>query len=180
MAETTIKEKVEDAAVADSQTKDTPKKDNGFFKTVIVLGVMQILIAAGVFVAIKFLILPKMPVSGEAQEETNAALVEKKEPGEIHLIENILVNPAGTNGTRYLSTSIGLEVAKSEESSEHFKEITPIVRDILIAVLSSKSLEDLGSAAGRDAIRKEILDRVNLSIAPDSVYKIYFVDYVLQ
>ena len=116
------------------------------------------------------------------------------EPAQIHMIEDLVVNPAGTNGTRYLSASIGLEYARvigSEKSTETsgghgaaaaggMGNKEPVIRDILIAILTSKNIGQLSSAEGKEALRAEIMEKVNHEVAPDTVYKVYLVDYVLQ
>lgn len=96
------------------------------------------------------------------------------------MTENIIVNPAETNGSRYLSTSLGLEHVKSEAIAARMQELTPVIRDIIIAVLSAKTLEELSSPSSKDGLRTEIMTKVNQAISPYKVDKIYFVDYVLQ
>ncbi len=183
MPETKVKEKVKAEEAPNIKTEpavESGNKSGGMLKLIIIFGIMQVMLAAGAFLAIKMVVLPKTAALAEKPaEEAKAAPVES-EPREIYLVDNIIVNPAGTNGTRYLSTSIGLEIEKSEESVEHMREKTPVVRDILIAVFSSKSLEELGSGEGKELIRKDILEKVNQALSPGSVSKVFFVDYVLQ
>jgi flagellar protein FliL len=177
MPETATNEKQEETAKSEPAA-ETEKKSSGFMKMVVVLGIMQVTLAVGAFFVVKMVVIPKAAAS--TQKPVIKVVAEKKEPGEIFLIENILVNPAGTNGTRYLSTSIGLELEKNEKAAERLKEMTPIARDILIAVFSSKTLDELGSTEGKEVVRKEILERINQAITPEKVTKVYFVDYVLQ
>lgn len=180
MPDPKVKDSVEESEPKVEATEEQPKKSSGLLKTIIIFGVLQLVLAAAAFATFKTVIKPRLAVTGESKTDLKETKVIEKEPGEIFLVDNIVVNPAGTNGTRYLSTSIGLEIKKTEKSAEAMKERTPAIRDILIAILSSKTLDELGSIEGKEIIRKEILERVNLSTTPEHVTKVYFVDYVLQ
>ena len=175
----------EDAA--EKSSKPSKSGSGGVKKLIIMVVGMQLVMASAAFGFVKFYIAPKIQHAYEAPaEEEHPA----KERGEIHLVENILVNPAGTNGTRFLSTSIGVETPKSEESGGGghgesggggaFEAASPIIRDILIAVLSSKTMEELSSVDGKTQLRNEILVKLNEAVAPDTIFNVYFVDYVLQ
>lgn len=155
------------------------KKSSGGLKKILILFVgIQLLMAVSAFAFLKMYIAPKITAAKEEPVKE-----EKQKRGQIHLIEDILVNPAGTNGTRYLSTSIGLEMSdlgEEGEETDRFGDLTPVIRDIFIAILSSRTLEELSSIEGKEKLRDEILVQVNEAIRPDSVYRVYFVDYVLQ
>jgi flagellar FliL protein len=179
MADTATREKLKAPEEPQAeQGQDAGKKSKGFPKKILVIGIMQVALAAAAFIVVKAIILPRTQAG--PGDGAHAVAAEHREPGQIHLIDNIIVNPAGTNGTRYLSTSIGLEVEKAAEMAEKMEELTPIMRDILIAVLSSKTLDDLSSSQAREQMRVEIQRGINAAIAPEKVIKVYFVDYVLQ
>jgi len=177
----------QDNQAAPAETAETPdasgkKKSAGLKNMLIVVAGLQVVMAASAFSFVKFYLAPKIQHAYETPAQAETA---PRERGEIHLIENILVNPAGTNGTRFLSTSIGVETSKSEAGGENekgggFAEISPIIRDMLIAVLSSKTMEELSSVEGKNRLRDEILLKLNSAVAPDSIFSVYFVDYVLQ
>jgi len=171
---------------AAGSTDSSGGKGSGGLKKLLLMFIgAQLVMAVGAFSFVKFYLAPKIQYAYEHPFEEPAV----REKGEIHLIENLLVNPAGTNGTRFLSTSIGIETSKLEGGGEGegeamaaagFAAISPIVRDILNAVLSSKTMEELSSVEGKSRLREEILTKLNEAVAPDSVYNVYFVDYVLQ
>ena len=54
------------------------------------------------------------------------------------------------------------------------------VRDLLITILSSRTVEQLTNAADREMMREEIANRINKLLGPQKVLAVYFVDYVLQ
>ena len=191
-----VKEKVDDAKGTTPEATAPEKKSGGFMKMLIAFAVIQIVLAAGAFFVVKMVFLPKIQAGSAAPAAENKPNVKAVEsPKEIVLIDNLIVNPAGTNGTRYLSTSIGLEIEKNgaggedkEESKEEgksgegdrMKKLTPVIRDILIAILSSRTLEELSSVEGKEAVRKEILEKIQLALGDIKLSRVYFVDYVLQ
>lgn len=170
----TVEEKLDQES--EGHPPEAAKKSGGLKKTLIFFVGLQVLMAGSAFVFLKMYLSPKIRTAYEKPAEA----MKEEQRGRIHLIKDVLVNPAGTNGTRYLSTSIGLETSDSEHGSDRFEELTPIVRDIFIAILSSKTMEELSSIDGKEKLRGEILAQVNEAVKPDSVYRIYFVDYVLQ
>ncbi len=192
-ATTEAVEEVKKAPEEESSEESKPDKpkSGGLLQTVIIIAIMQIITLAGAFFFVKMYLVPKVTVEGKAVEEIAP---QEREPAQIHMIEDLVVNPAGTNGTRYLSASIGLEYAKAIDSEKSVKASgghsaslaggmgnkEPILRDILIAILTSKNIEQLSSAEGKEALRAEIMEKINHEVAPDTVYKVYLVDYVLQ
>ena len=149
----------------------------GIFVAVIVL------MAVAAYLVVSMFLAPKGPLP-----ESTAAKVESPEKskpssergkGEIFMVEELLVNPTGTSGTRYLSASFGLEVP-DHAVAVRLEEQKLQVRDLLISILSSRTVEQLTTASERERMRLEIMDRLNRMIAPDRVSAVYFVDYVLQ
>jgi len=93
----------------------------------------------------------------EAQPATKAENSHKKpeargEKGEtaatMYEINDIVINPAGTGGSRFLSVSFGFELGNSKLANE-FEAREPLVRDALITILSSKSVAQLTDARER-------------------------------
>jgi flagellar FliL protein len=183
MPETVTKETpktIEPIQEEQAQVATGEKKPRLLIKMLVIFAIMQIALAAGAYFYVKMAVIPKASSGQNLQAKVAESKDAQKEPSQVYLTENIIVNPAGTNGSRYLSTSLGLEHVKSEEIATRMQELTPVIRDIVIAVLSAKTLEELSSPASKDGLRTEILTKVNQAISPYKVDKIYFVDYVLQ
>jgi flagellar FliL protein len=176
------------------ETKPEKKKSGLKFSLILIL-VSQLLFAgAGFFVVNKFIkpdpafdkIMNAQPDEAESQEGAAADDAEKQ----IFLLEDIIVNPAGTRGSRYLSVSIGVETkAEHQEAggshgagtpTSQLDQKKPLLRDALIRILSSKTIIQLTSTEEKEAIRQEILQNFQELLAPTPVYQIYFVDFVLQ
>jgi len=108
---------------------------------------------------------------GHGSDEGNGA-------SEFFTIESIVVNPAETGGTRYLSCSVSFEVAKDALSV--FKEKEVKIKDILITILSSKTVDELADIKQRNDMRKQILAVVNRYVAPAQADAVFLTDFVLQ
>jgi len=94
-------------------------------------------------------------------------------------IESIIVNPAGTGGTRYLSCGISFEMAGAEDVKV-FESKAAQVKDILITILSSKTVDELADITRRNQMRRQILTIVNRFLTPTQAKAVYLTDFVLQ
>jgi len=94
-------------------------------------------------------------------------------------IDGIVVNPASTGGSRFLSTNISFEL-ESPDGIETFKTNEIKIRDALNTILSSKTVTELSDLKTREMIRRQILSIVNKICKPEKAEAIYFVDFVLQ
>lgn len=118
--------------------------------------------------------------AGEATTSESAAT----KPGPTYSFEPFIVNVAGTNGTRYLKASISVECADKKVSTE-IGAVEYKVRDAILAVLSSYSLEDLSDVSKRDAIRRRVADAIEKALSgdglkPPRVRGVYFLEFVIQ
>lgn len=119
------------------------------------------------------------------EEKKEAAASEHGEGGEhegateFFTIESIVVNPAETQGTRYLSCSVSFEVA-SKEDLKAFEEKSVKIKDLLITILSSKTVDELADIKLRNDMRRQILAVVNRFTAPAQASAVYLTDFVLQ
>jgi flagellar protein FliL len=97
----------------------------------------------------------------------------------VHLIDNLVLNPAGTGATRFLLVSVGVQTANTA-AQELLKAREIEARDAVLRVLSVKHVEDLANTANRDGYKHEI------KLALDSVFgagftkRIYFSQFVIQ
>ena len=95
------------------------------------------------------------------------------------MVDDIIVNPSGTGGTRFLSCSIGFEMAAGEAVKE-FESRRPMIRDALITILGSKTLEQLSDAKEKEITRYQIKKRVEQLLNSQDLQGVYFTDFVLQ
>lgn len=99
--------------------------------------------------------------------------------GLIYSLDDMIVNPANTNGKMLLLASLGLSV-ETEESKKMLEEKQVVVKDAVISVLSSKSVIQLGSATYRDTLKVEILKNLSVQLPGSKINNIYFSKFIIQ
>ncbi len=194
--EKTTVEASEDTATADGSSAKGGKK-----KLIMLGGIGLAAVVIGIVVAL-FVVKPMLSGSSsdateeeyteqtEASEESSGhkAPKPKKKPkrshgGEsevlIYAIKDIVVNPAGTGGSRFLSVSFGFEL-NSPGLEEEFAAKEPVVRDALITILSSKTVAQLTDAKQKEIVRYQIRKRVSKLMGTEELIGVYFTDFVLQ
>jgi flagellar protein FliL len=174
----------ENPPTSDNQTAPpAPEKKPSSMKKLIMIGIPVFLLQVVVlyFVAAKFLVTP--PASAETPEVRHEE-PEGHEGAEgpaqsIFVVKDIIVNPAGTNGTRFLLMTVAFEVSSPGTQKElEQKEIQ--VRDALNTILGTMSLEQLASTEQREALRTQIAERVGEMLKTGSVTSVYFSKFIIQ
>jgi flagellar FliL protein len=180
----------------EAENEAQPKKALPIKKYGIYGAIVIVMMAAAYFVTLK--VVKPMLAGGDTSVEEkfeekaetedgghggSATLAEHGSGGEdesgVFLIEDLIVNPAGTGGRRFLSTSIGFELA-SPKATGLFEKREAIVRDALITILSSQSIPELSDFKQREKLRKLIELRVEKLLHTDAVAAVYFTEFVLQ
>jgi flagellar protein FliL len=115
--------------------------------------------------------------SGHGKESTK---VEKKDEavGAKMSLEEFLVNLGGSN-EHYLKTTLALGLKKGEAEEKLKEEVAPI-RDTILGVLTTKQPEDLATEAGKDKLKKELVEKLNKELGGEKVLKVYFLSFATQ
>ena len=98
---------------------------------------------------------------------------------DIYAIKDIVINPAGTGGTRFLSVSFAFEL-ESEELKAEFDAREAMIRDALITILSSRTVAQLTDPKQKEIVRYQIKKRVSDLMKTDELAGVYYTDFVLQ
>ena len=99
--------------------------------------------------------------------------------GEFKELKDIIVNPAGTNGQRYLMVALGLESNSSAALTEvENREI--VVRDTILKILSQYTVKELASIEHRNKTKNRLMEAVNGVLGGPEIDRMYFTQYVLQ
>jgi flagellar FliL protein len=91
-------------------------------------------------------------------------------------LEPFVVNLADPGLRRYLRVKITLEYL-SPYMEEELNQKLHRIRDTIIAVLRSKKTEDL---AQEDALKRELLAKINAELDTGQVKAIYFEEFIIQ
>lgn len=186
----------------DSENKSKPGKTGNFKKLILFGSVGVSVIVLGVLLAV-FVIKPMTSGSGagggEQAEMTQAESSEHDTKGKpeqhkpkkkkhsshgqvssgIYAIKDIVINPASTGGTRFLSVSFAFEL-ESEELKAEFETREAVIRDALITILSSKTVAQLTDSKQKEIVRYQIKKRVSDLMKTDELAGVYYTDFVLQ
>ncbi len=108
---------------------------------------------------------------------------EKKEDKTLpeHTIEldEFVVNLADGSHYAKVTIALGLEKPLGEGGKLEPKILAP-VRDTVIAVLSSKSMNELVSGEGKEKLKKDLKEKLNELLGKEIVKEVYFTSLTLQ
>ena len=149
----------------------------------IALAVVNMLVVAGVGAMIylnkkKEASNPKIDhvIAGEIEAQEH----EKNSPefiGKLIPLETFLINLAGSRGTKLAKINMEFEVSNDEVQKE-IDRLKPKVRDIIIILLSSKTYAEVSTSKGKDELREEIRDQVNLFLTKGKIKRVYFTEFI--
>ena len=94
-------------------------------------------------------------------------------------LDPMIVNPADSDGERYLKATIALEMYEEGIEQELEKRL-PQIKNQINNVLSSKSIEQIKTNEDREKLRREILTRVNGMLVTGRLSNVYFEEFVYQ
>ena len=174
-----------------TQEEQAPKeKKSGSLMLIIIIVVLILLIIVGALVA--FLLLgddesqpqaqPQQQVQQNMQRSgTNGAnnMQVSTEVGPMYPLDTFTVNLLSESGRRYLKVEMNLELS-GEELAAELDTKTAVIRDVIIRLLSSKSLEEISTAKGKDKLKSQIVDQLNMRMRDGHIKNVYFTDFVVQ
>jgi flagellar FliL protein len=175
---------------------DGAKEKSGMIKKLLIFGVPAFLVQLVLvyFLTAKFIVPitiqhngSKAAVQSVKDERGNQHSSESdgaSEEGEakeqhIYVVKDLIINPAGTNGQRYLLSTIAFNVS-TEEGLKELETKEMAVRDLLNSILTSKTMEQLIDVTQRESLRQEIGKRAEGMIANGKLLSVYFSKYIVQ
>ena len=138
-----------------------------------------------------FVIIPRLRsgesaevVSNSTSEKSGGAAATKKDETVktktiAPLSSKILVNLAGTMGTRYLLANLTLVGTKADFKNDVEKNDAQL-RDAAASALSTKSIADLEKPGSRNLIRTELMNVFNSVLGEGTVTDIYLTEFAIQ
>ena len=171
----------------------TVEKTGGGFGAWLPAIVSVVLAPAATWGAIEFVMLPRLQEKVAAGPAAQAAVVEGGAPDaprakgkdgkEIttgsYEFQNVVVNLAGTMGTRYLKTSF-LVTGVDPNVKTVFESAKPRLTDVTLNVLSSLTLADLEEPGAKNVIREKLVAAYNQALGRKVADQVYFSDFVVQ
>jgi len=164
-------------------TENTGSEKKSSNLVLIIIAVVLVLVLAIVGVVVVML-------SGgdEGSQNTGGAQTMKDKPvkmmdamevGPMFPLETFTVNLLSDSGRRYLKVQMNLEL-DGEELAAELESKTAVVRDVCIRLLSSKTLEEISTAKGKEKLKEQIVNQLNLRLRDGNVRHVYFTEFVVQ
>jgi flagellar FliL protein len=148
------------------ETKKVPKKGGKKKLIIIVAAAAVLVIAAGIAGYFMFL-------GGKSSVKKEAPVVKAS----LIALDPFVVNLAEPG--RFLKMSIQLELS-DPVSQPAVAEKIPQLRDTIITLMGSKSMESVSSSEGKFQLKDEIILRANQAVGKDIFKNLYFTEFVMQ
>ena len=177
----------------ESKTDAAPAKPKKLLLIGIIAGGLILGVLGGVF-ALGPMLAKKLGGPATASAATASEAGAKSEHGEkgahgektekasstVHMMENLVLNPAGSNGTRFLMVAVAAEVA-DEKVSEQLTARDAEMRDAILRLLGQRTVEQLADMQIREPMKRQLIDSLNARLgSKDAIKRVYFPQFVIQ
>lgn len=138
------------------------------------------------FAVAEFVVLPglerklaQLPASAAAPGDGGGDQAGGKAAPPTYAFSNVVVNLAGTMGTRYLKTSF-IVTGPDPALTSLFESNKARLTDVTLNVLSSLTLADLEQPGSRNVLREKLVEAYNDALGRKVADQVYFSDFVVQ
>jgi len=107
----------------------------------------------------------ELEATPEYQLKKQMEFRKENKPPRFIKMDEFTVNLPGRGGEHYLQTAIVLRTGDAETEGK-IKNFLPVIRDKIILVLSSRTMQELATVDGKNAMAKEIALVINSIIEP--------------
>jgi flagellar FliL protein len=96
------------------------------------------------------------------------------------MMENLVLNPAGSNGTRFLMAAVAAEL-KDEKVKEDMTARDAELRDAVLRLLGERTVDQLSDVTMREELKKQLTDSLNSRLGmKGAIKRVYFPQFVIQ
>jgi len=164
------------------EVEEKEEKKEGGSKLLLIIIIVLLLLLLVIGGVVAYFLLS----SNDQQQPQEPQKVEKKhkvsdmsEIGPIYPLDPFIVNLVSSNADRYLKCKIDLELDSPDLQKEIDKKL-PAIRDMIIQILSSKSVEEIQTAKGKEKLKEEIKRKINSILTTGEIRHVYFTEFVIQ
>lgn len=168
--------------MARNEEHEEEKKAPMGHKTVIIIIGVAVLASVALTAGVVMYILNghnSVPAA-EAGNEKKAEQVKKKEAPVIYPLEPFIVNISDGQEMRYLKLKVELDVTAGGEVKAEIDPYLAPLRDSILVLLTSKTLQEVQDLSGKNRLREDILATVRKILPPGKINRVYFTDFVVQ
>jgi flagellar FliL protein len=147
-----------------------------------------VIMPALAFATTRYLLIPQMkqalsrqgaaPVESAGTNSSGPGIIDGKVKVTVPM-DKLLVNVAGTMGTRYLMTSVTL-VGTDPNLKDKIEQNKDQLRDLANGTLSTKTIADIEKPDARNVIRAELLEVFNNALGGPVIKEIYITELAIQ
>ena len=153
--------------MAEDILENQSKKGNGLVLVIIIVILLLLLVVGGL---LAFLLMGNSEDTAQAQTmQAQTEQVQASTPkntagkrsndyinmGPVYPLDQFIVNLLSESGSRYLKTKVDLELSAETLTPEIDKK-KPLIRDIIVSTLSSKTYEEVSTQKGKNRLKDEI------------------------
>ena len=178
-------EKKEENSDEKSEEKSNDSGNGNKLILIIIVVLLLLLLVIGGVVA--YFLLADNPEENQNQpKQQTEQKVEKTqkeaealEIGPIYPLDPFTVNLKSSGASRYLKCTINLEI-DSPDTQPELDKMKPLLRDIIIRILSSKTVPEISTSKGKEKLKEEIKKNINSKLATGEIRNVYFTAFVIQ
>ncbi len=150
-----------------------PRKNK---KKVILIAVVVLVLGGAAALAMKFRTAPTAKAESENPKGSIPTVKSMMN------LEPFLVNLADVDANRFLKVTfrLGLDEEGLGEKYEKDPIMLASTRDKILSLLSTKTADDILTPAGKDGLRKEIKEKVDVLLPKGKVAEVFILDFVVQ
>lgn len=124
-------------------------------------------------------VVEKTHKSSSASEDGAEDSRKLSDIGILYPLETFTVNLKSDAGRRYLKVTMSLEL-EGKELGKELDNKAPVLRDRIIRILTSKTLEEISSKKGKQKVSDQLMETLNAMINDGQIKGIYFTEFVIQ
>ncbi len=170
------KEKEGQEVAANSQTEKA-KKPILLIALVIINLLAVVGVGAIVYMGQQNKIATENPIGDPENVNLKNIVSEENAKSKVISLDTFLVNLVGDRGRKLVKVNMELEVSGEGILDEVTKQ-KPKIRDMIITITSSKVYGDISSKEGKENLRNEIKDQINLFLTKGKIEKIFFTEFL--
>lgn len=156
------------------KAKDNDKEKKKGSKTKILIIVLIFFVIVGASFAVYTLFFSKKTTSTSAKTSITQNVISAN----TYSLDECLVNLTDAGGKNYLKVTVFVGYESSKVAAE-LETKKPIIRDVVINILRSKSSADFSSNKA-EKIKTQILNKINPLLTKGKIDNVYFDDILVQ
>ena len=150
-------------------------------KKLIIVGVAIVASVALVSSVVAFTMGYELSLPGtEDGQENHGEASAKKGPPVIYALEPFIVNIHDGQDMRYLKVKIDFETNAGPDPKVELDPYLAPLRDSILLLLTSKTLQDVLDLEGKNRLRGEILAATGKILPAGKVSRVFFTDFMVQ